>query len=240
MSLARKIERIALPDQVLELLRERIFDRAYAPSERLNIDALTRELQVSSTPIREALGRLVAEGLVVSEPFVGFSVAPLPTLDWYRQLYEFRLVVEPWAAAAAARQRDAGTLAALEQLLAGMEKASLAKRYRSFRSFSEADAQFHQTIVAATGNVPALKAYTDLRIHLHLQRLFIDREQHTVDTRRQHRGIFEAIRAGDATLASARMHEHLSESMDKLIGKPGHSEARRPTTGKSVKEAQKP
>jgi DNA-binding GntR family transcriptional regulator len=234
----RKIERVMLPNQVLEVLRERIVDRVYAPEDRLNIDALALELQVSSTPIREALGRLVAEGLVRSEPFVGFSVAPMPREQWYRELYEFRLLLEPWAAAAAATRRDPAVLAELESLLAAMDEASLARRYRRFRSFTDADAAFHHSIIAGAGNAPALKSYDDLRIHLHLSRLFIDRDQHTADTRRQHQGIYRAILAGDADKAAARMREHLNESKDLLIGKPAAPPARRQaSSGKSAKEA---
>ena len=95
----QKIERVALLDQVYEVLKERILDRAYQPGARLSIDALARELQVSSTPIREALGRLTAEGLVAAAPFVGFSVASMPTRKYYLDLYAFRLVIETWAAA---------------------------------------------------------------------------------------------------------------------------------------------
>jgi Bacterial regulatory proteins, gntR family len=54
------VTRIALTDQVTAILQERIFDRAYEPGEKLNIDALGREFDVSSSPIREALTRLSA------------------------------------------------------------------------------------------------------------------------------------------------------------------------------------
>lgn len=238
MATARRIERVMLPNQVLEVLRERIVDRVYGPEERLVIDALARELQVSSTPIREALGRLVAEGLVKSEPFVGFSVAPMPPEQWYRELYEFRLLLEPWAAAAAAARREPALLGELESLLAAMDGAALDRRYRRFRSFTDADAAFHRTIIAGAGNAPALKSYDDLRIHLHLSRLFIDRDQHTADTRRQHHGIYRAILAGDTARAAERMREHLNESKDRLIGKPAAPPGRRRgKSGNSAKEA---
>lgn len=61
------VERVALLDQAHEVLKGRVLDRDYRPGERLSIDALARELGFSSTPIREALGRLNAEGLVVAE-----------------------------------------------------------------------------------------------------------------------------------------------------------------------------
>jgi DNA-binding GntR family transcriptional regulator len=53
-------ERVMLLEQVYELLKEQIIDRVYGPGDKLNIDAIAREMKVSSTPVREALARLVA------------------------------------------------------------------------------------------------------------------------------------------------------------------------------------
>lgn len=78
LSGARKIKRVLLGDQLYEAIKERILDQVYPPGEKLNVDRPARELQVSSTPIREALTRLVAEGPVKAEPFIGFATAPLP------------------------------------------------------------------------------------------------------------------------------------------------------------------
>ncbi|WP_027134448.1 GntR family transcriptional regulator [Geminicoccus roseus] len=73
----RKIERVVLLDQVNEVLKERILDHVDALSERLSIDALARELQASSTPLREALRRLTAEGVATATPSHGFSMQSL-------------------------------------------------------------------------------------------------------------------------------------------------------------------
>jgi DNA-binding GntR family transcriptional regulator len=213
----RKIERVALQEQVYELLKERVLDRGYAADEKLNIDALSRELQVSSTPIREALGRLAAEGLVRAQAFVGFAVAPMPPREHYDQLFEFRLLVEPWAAGRTAVRRPPAILDELEAAVAAMSQGRLARHYQRFRDFSQADEAFHRAILAGTGNGPALKAIGDLRIHLHLSRLYISREQDTSVTHRQHLAVFEAIRAGDAELAAERMREHLVLSRSKLL-----------------------
>jgi DNA-binding GntR family transcriptional regulator len=213
----RKIERVALLDQVYEVLKERILDRVYEPGAKLNIDALGRELKVSSTPLREALGRLTAEGLVTAAPFVGFAVAPMPDAKYYRDLYTLRRVIEPWAAAETARLRPAATIETLDAAVRAMDGSSLSRRYSRFRDFSDADDAFHRTIVAGTGNAPACKAYEDLRIHLHMSRLYINHEQDAQSTRVQHLAILEAIRTGDSKAAAQRMLEHLSQSETKLL-----------------------
>jgi DNA-binding GntR family transcriptional regulator len=213
----RKIERIALLDQVYELLKERILDRVYEPGAKLNIDALGREFNVSSTPLREALGRLSAEGLVSAASFVGFAVAPVPSVKYYKDLYAFRLVIEPWAAAETARRRPAETLRVLDAAIAAMGENVLSRRYSRYRDFSDADDAFHRAIMAGTGNEPAGKAFEDLRIHLRTSRLYINREQDTNATRAQHLAIVEAIRAGSSEDAAQRMREHLISSQQNLL-----------------------
>ncbi len=210
--------RVALLDQVHDLLKERVLDRNCRPGDRLNIDALARELSVSTTPIREALARLAAEGLVRAEPYVGFFVADIPSRGYYEQLFELREVIEPWAAQQTARRRPKDCLAVLQDSLDAMKRGTLSKRYARYRGFSDADEAFHTAIIAGTGNTPAIKSYEDLRVHLHLSRLYIDRDQDTEETRQQHAGILDAIRAGEPKTAAARMKDHLRSSREKLLG----------------------
>jgi DNA-binding GntR family transcriptional regulator len=191
----RRIERVVLADQVYELLKERILDRQMDPGMRLNIDALARELSVSSSPLREALTRLAAEGLVRASPFVGFSVAPLPDHQYFEDLFHFRVLLEPWAAAEAARKRTPELIAELTAAIEGMEKGSLARHYRKNRGFHAADEAFHRAIAEATGNKVVTKIYQDLNAHLHHSRLYIEREQDSAATCREHKRILEAMRA---------------------------------------------
>lgn len=211
-------KRLNLLDQVHDLLKERVLDRSYRPGDKLNVDALARELSVSTTPVRESLGRLVAEGLVHAKPYVGFFVADMPSRDYYEQLYDLRDLLEGWAAQEAARLRAADCLKALQESVDAMNQGSLSKTYARYRSFSEADEAFHSAIVAATGNAPAIKTYEDLRVHLHLSRLYIDRDQDSAETRQQHAAILEAIRAGRPREAAACMKRHLRTSRARLLG----------------------
>lgn len=213
----RKVERVALLDQVHEVLKGRVLDRDYQPGERLSIDALARELRVSSTPIREALGRMTAEGLVVTESFVGFSVAAMPSAEYFADLFRFREVIEPWAAAETARRRPAAVLRDLDAAVAVMTSEALDQTYSRFRGFSEADETFHDLIMAATGNEPALKAFRHLRVHLHTSRLYAQRPQDTEATRAEHATILSAIHAGEADQAAHAMHQHLASSRRRLL-----------------------
>lgn len=218
MNGARKIERVVLGDQVYEAIKERILDQAYAPGEKLNVDGLVRELAVSSTPIREALTRLVAEGLVSAVPFVGFATAALPDRNYYEDVYSFRSVIEPWAAAEAARRRPgADVITALRDAVAVMMADPPSREYRSHRAFTEADDRFHRLILTAAGNQVALKSYDDLRFHLHISRLYLSREQDVGITHAEHFRIIDALETGDPEAAAEAMRRHLEGSHERLI-----------------------
>src|SRR5260221_14698946 len=93
-----QIGRSGLTGQAYEALREQILDQTILPGARINIDQVVAELGVSSSPIREALARLLSERLVTFEPFIGYSAAPIPTDAWFHDMIEFRAMIEGRAA----------------------------------------------------------------------------------------------------------------------------------------------
>src|ERR1700688_191150 len=77
-----------LAGEVYEYIKNQLMDQQIQPGGRINIDQLARQLQVSQTPIREALARLEAEGLMTKEPLRGYSSTPLLDPASFQQLYE--------------------------------------------------------------------------------------------------------------------------------------------------------
>jgi hypothetical protein len=102
-------------EQAYAALKRQILDQDLQPGGRLNIDALSRLLGVSSSPLREAMVRLEVEGLVVFTTNTSFSVAPLPDADQMRQLFEFRLLIETHCVRLGAARGEAEDVAALTQ-----------------------------------------------------------------------------------------------------------------------------
>lgn len=91
-----KLNRSVLTNEVYKLIRNRILTHSLAPGEKINIDQLARELEVSNIPIREALSRLSSEELVEVVPFKGVYVAELSLQD-LDELYELRAYLEALA-----------------------------------------------------------------------------------------------------------------------------------------------
>ncbi|UZF90673.1 GntR family transcriptional regulator [Bosea sp. NBC_00550] len=212
------LARVALVDQVTAVLMERILDRAYAPGEKLNIDALTREFEVSSSPIREALTRLSALGLVASASFTGFSVAPEPPREWFEQLRDFRILNEGWAARQLARSRDPHAIARMRASIASMERDPPRGQAWDYVGASRADEIFHEAILEGAGNEILAQAVRGLHPHLHHARLFSRIPHDIAPMLDEHRAILGAVLRGDEDGAQAAVESHLKTSWHRYNG----------------------
>ena len=209
------LPRVVLADQLTDLLEERILDRVYEPGEHLNIDGLTREFDVSSSPVREALTRLTGAGLVVSVSFAGFSVAPLPKRAWFEQLRDYRIVTEGWAAGVVARERPAASIERMAVALKRMSTQTIGRKARDFRSASRSDEAFHQAMLEGSGNGLLTNSVRALRPHLQHARLFDRVPQDIRPVVKEHSTLLDAINAGDAIAASTALRDHLVASWER-------------------------
>ena len=195
--------------RVYHALRMPILDGEIPPGERINIDAVARRLGVSQTPVREALQRLEGDDLLVYTPGRGYRTTPVLDLAGLRSVFEFRLLVEPWAARAAATDRLSNPAGALAEELDGFAAVAQGENVR--QDLLGHDARFHATILRATGNRVVQAAYAQTHCHLHVFRLA------TVDpdgarTIAEHGAIVEAIRDCDPAAAEQAMVTHIRNS----------------------------
>jgi DNA-binding GntR family transcriptional regulator len=204
------LRRPVLVDDVHEAIKALIMDHRIAPGARVSIDGLARDLGVSPTPVREALARLESAQLVVKEPLRGYRTTPLLTLDQLDDLYQFRLLIEPWAAARAAGRASADGRARLAAELAAAD-APDADTYAAYRAFTAHDARFHLLVAELAGSDQVRQAFQRTHWHLHIYRLYYDRGIGP-KALAEHRKISDAVLAGDAATAEAAMREHLERS----------------------------
>lgn len=196
--------------KVYDALRVPIVDGLIPPGERINIDAVARQLGLSQTPVREALQKLEADDLLVYTPGRGYRSTPILDLARLRSVFEFRLLVEPWAARAAATDRLSNPAAALETELASFESLSVGREDVRHEMLGH-DSRFHATILASTGNDAVRSAYAQTHCHLHVFRLYpVDTKGAT--TLAEHRQIADAIRRCDPDAAERAMTEHIRNS----------------------------
>ncbi|HVK21723.1 MAG TPA: GntR family transcriptional regulator [Actinokineospora sp.] len=202
-------------DGVYENLRLRLVSRSLTPGTRLNLVDLGRELHVSNTPIRRALERLEAEGLVTREPNRGFAASPLLDERAITELYDYRLLLEPSAAARAARGPHDALLDKLAELAPSPELGELVDDPAAALALRERDFRFHTLIAQAAGNSVVAKYLTAALASMGPYTLYHDPAAITVAWE-EHRKIVDAIRAGDADRASDAMRVHLSQARLRL------------------------
>lgn len=200
---------VGLGEEVYNVLFAQIMSLQIAPGSRITIDALARELGVSPTPVREALGRLEGEGLIHRTHLVGYRAAPQLSRRQFDDLYDLRLMLEPYAAAKAAENISEAALAELSALSTGMadgEGGALA-----YGRFAQLDQRFHDEIARAGGNELVEEALARLHTHVHLFRLMY----HSNVTRgalKEHAAIVAAFQDRDGPRAAKLMRAHIERS----------------------------
>lgn len=208
--------RLMLRESVYESIKGMLMDADLQPGSRVSIDGLARDLQVSPTPVREALFRCEAEGLVVRRANAGYTVAPLLDRRHLLDLYDLRLRLEPIAAGRAATNATADDLRDLDDAVARMKPAVSGDDYEAYREFANNDARLHATIARADGNPLIGETLGRLRAHTHSYRLYFWAGIAEV-TVSEHRAILHGIAGRDAVAAEHAMRAHLEASRARLL-----------------------
>lgn len=208
-----------IADQMYGILLQQFMSGERTPGQSLNIGALTRELNVSQTPLREALARLEHTGLVQREALRGYRVAPMMTRDEVEQLMEARLLLEPRLAQAAAGRLTDEFVSALRSSVEEFESSAAAADIETegFNSYWSSDDRFHMLIAAQSGNRFLEMAYVALGGQIQRFRLFSKFGQTGAKgAAPEHRQIFETIIAGDGARAAEMMRTHITGATERL------------------------
>jgi DNA-binding GntR family transcriptional regulator len=213
-----RLRRSTLGEDVYEALTALVLGHRLEPGDRINIEALARELDVSPTPVREALARLESDGLVRKRPLAGYTVTPLLSRQEFTDMFDMRLVLEGTAARWAAQRADPTQ----RQLIQAEAATTMtpgepdADGWSSHAAFTKLDARFHDLIAEATGNPLLRDGIARLHSHLHLHRLYFPFAQ-AGTTGEEHRDIAAMISAGDPDRAETAMRAHLSLARERHL-----------------------
>lgn len=208
--------RNAMTDRVYGLLRAQIMDLELKPEAPLQILGLSKEFDVSPTPVREALNRLSAEGLVTVEPYRGFRVSELLSHEDLAQLLRAREVLECAAADRAVITGARRDLAELERVVDTMDELARAAEL-DVKAFNAADAEFHRRIVESSGNRFLVHAFDSLHTHVQIARHFQGRPP--LEARRsneEHRRILNALTSGSGDEVAQHVKSHIDGVLTRL------------------------
>jgi DNA-binding GntR family transcriptional regulator len=211
------VRRPSVVDGVYDSIYERLMSLAIAPGARIPIDLMARDLNVSQTPVREALSRLEREGLVQKAHLIGYSAAPQLNRKQFEDLFSFRLLVEPEGARLAALNMTPAALAHIEDIAVDMaDGATPVDRTSRYSRFARIDAHFHDEIMRIGGNEVIRATLFNQHVHLHIFRLMFH-SRVTQEALEEHEKLLAAFRAGDATAAQTAMRDHILCSRDRLM-----------------------
>jgi DNA-binding GntR family transcriptional regulator len=206
----------SLSGDVYEAIFAQLMSLRIAPGARITVDSLVKEFNVSQTPIREALGRLEGEGLVVKQHLIGFRAAPQITRRRFDEIYELRLLLEPHAARAAVAALDPEKLIRLNDAAGVMARREGKDERARYSSFARQDAAFHDMILAFAGNELIRQTLTFQHTHFHIFRLMFHARV-TEEALDEHEAILAAFGAGDPDAAEQAMRVHIEHSRDRLL-----------------------
>jgi DNA-binding GntR family transcriptional regulator len=193
--------------EVYDLIRRKILEHSIPPATKINIDQISKELGVSATPVREALRLLQGDNLLVATSNKGYATTPILDARGVRDLFELRLLIEPWAARTAAANR---LLNPAKELLEEI-KSFDAKSDSIQHSMIGHDSRFHKAILISTENQVVIQAFEQSHCHLHLFRMFRDDWDWKLSLN-QHKAIAKAIANADPAGAEEAMRIHLNSA----------------------------
>ncbi|WP_082659094.1 GntR family transcriptional regulator [Cellulomonas sp. B6] len=221
---------VSLREQVYHRLRDEILNGRVSPRERLTEPKLSKAFEVSRTPVREALSRLLSDGLVERTDF-GYAVV-VPSLEDLRNLYELRITLELRGIARAIENPQVRH----DDVLLRAELA----RWDEMRdvvpdpdpSFVLRDEGFHQVLSRASGNAQLTDALVTVNQKIRAVRMhdFVeeDRITATIDEHREILGLVIERRLPESLTA---LHKHVGESLEVVMERATHAMARMATAG---------
>ena len=207
------VDRISASDRAYATLLDDIQSGALAAGSVLGEVEQAARLGVSRTPMREALRRLIAEGLVVQQSPRVTVVADLDADD-IRELFEIRRALEEMSARLAAQRGDASLFAALAAEFAQVDLAGAAGRDAYYALISRFDA----ALDAAVANDYIASALRTVRTHLvRVRRMARDKPARLAASAGEHRTIAAALAARDGDLAAHATHVHLHNALTGIL-----------------------
>jgi DNA-binding GntR family transcriptional regulator len=175
-----------------------------APGRQLDEQGLARRYDAGLAGVRDALGRLALEGLVVRRPRAGTTVAPLDLVD-VRQAFEALRLIEPHCASLAASSAGPADIAALRAAFDGAEDAA---RAGDARALIGMDQRFHAALALATGNLTLAKIVIPLQhkaSRFWAYSMTEDTAEERIQEVERHRALAECVARGDSPAAHEAM-----------------------------------
>ena len=206
----------SLPETVYRELKRAIFNGVFRPGQMLRQEELARSLGVSRAPLREALPRLEAEGIVVLHPRRGYAVVSLDP-DEIIEIFELRMLLEERAGYLATQRRKESEVALVRGLHDEMA-AITPDNTAAIARWSELNMEFHGALLAPCGRKRFQRVIESLRTVVEPYiRVEIAITGGLDEAQSEHEGLLNAFASGDAELAAELSREHCEHTAKRLL-----------------------
>ena len=193
-------------DQVYQILRDEICAGKYAPGSWLQETELTEYLGVSRSPVREALRRLVADGLLMEIPNKGVFVKEFTCRD-IEEIFDMRVMLESYAIR---NSRSRMTSARLQKLFDILEKLEHTHAIGDLAVYTQTDEILHNRIVELSENSLVISTYDRVRsMNQQFRVLSLSSHRRFDESLEEHRQIVQSLAVGDVETACATNTRHL-------------------------------
>ena len=207
-----------LQEQIYRVIKSAILSGELVPAQRLVETQLAKELQVSRTPVREALRLLQHENLVAVAPSGVLCVATISVAD-AEELYDCRIALEQLSVAQACQNATSSQMKELEEIVKQAEKLANSKpsQLTSYRLL-DVDYRFHRLLAKSSGNSWLLSLLDQVFDKMQLLRVQTTRHNPDVlEIRTEHRQIYEPVQERNLEAAIRAIKDHLTASKKRVI-----------------------
>ena len=203
-------------DKVLMVLQDKIIRRELKPNQRIYVDELSKEFNISQTPIREALYKLAGMNLINIKPRKGIYVAGFSKQD-VLEVLEIRMALEGLAVSKISDISDD----IIRKMKNNLNLFKETIKHKDIIANNEADKAFHLLIIEASGSKQLSQVYRNLHSHLSVQRLLYEDEEKALEelrmTEKEHLRIVQAFEKKDKREIRKAVRAHLNGVRERIV-----------------------
>ena len=200
-------------EQIYERVKTMAMTFEIRPGQRVNEVEIAKSLNVSRTPLREALNRLMVEGFLTRAPNRGFIGRPLDAKQVF-DLYELRRALEASIAAIACERATDDELLELERFVKSSKDRTEDTNASSLLALDE---QFHERVARLTRNEEMVRALKSINARIHYFRWIDMQNGRRRYTQQEHMRIVKALKERDAPAVASLMEGHISRRLDRIV-----------------------
>lgn len=203
-----------MSDQIAEVLRRSILSGTFSPGEQLVEAEIAKRLGTSRNPVREALRKLEKDGLVVRQPYKGYTVVELTSRDVH-DLYELRCALESLAVRRIASDPRPEVIALLRHAVEEIEQAA---GQGDLWAVIEKELAFHELLCKLSGNKQLEEVYASISHRIRLILAFDNSGySNLMDVATEHEPLVDVIATGDVERAQEMLRDHIMSSVPPLV-----------------------